>query len=71
MAIVAALRTRGCGGSTRYGADSAADSRTDTGATSASCDRANNRPGTGANQATAQRTVGGIIRIRERGRRQN
>jgi len=71
MAIIAMLWTRGCGDGTRNGANARTDSRTDTGATSASCDRANNRSGTGANQATAQRTVGGIIRIRERGRRQH
>ena len=71
MAIVPVMWARRCRGSARDGANSAADRRTDTGATSASRDRANNRPGPGANQATAQRSVGRIIRIRERGRRQH
>ena len=53
MAIVAVLWAWRCGGSARDGANAAADSRADTGATPASGDRADNRPGTGTNQATA------------------
>jgi hypothetical protein len=70
-AVVPVMWARRCRGGTRDGADPAADCRTDTGATSASCDRANDRPGAGTNQATTERTVGRVIRIRERGRRQH
>ena len=69
MAIVVALWAWRCGGSASNGANAAADSRADTGATPASGDRADNRPGAGTNQAAAQRSVGGVVRVRERGGR--
>jgi hypothetical protein len=53
MAIVPALWARRCGCSTRNGTHSAADRGTDTGATPAACDRANDSSSAGTNQATA------------------
>jgi hypothetical protein len=52
-------------------AHASADRRTDTGATPASCDRANYSPGAGADQAAAQRSLGGIVWVRECGGRQH
>jgi hypothetical protein len=71
MAIIAVLWTGRCGGGTRNGANAAADSRADTRTTPASGDRADNRPCAGTNQATAQRSVGGIVGVGERGGRQH
>ena len=71
MAIVAGMRARRCCGRARDRAHAAADSRADTGATPASGDRADNCPGAGTDQATAQRSVGGIVMIGERGGRQH
>jgi hypothetical protein len=70
MAIVAVLWARRCRGGARDGANAAADNRTDTSAAPASCDRADNRPGAGTNQAAAQRSVGGIVGVSERRGRQ-
>jgi hypothetical protein len=66
MAIVAVLWAGRCRGGARDGAHASADCRTNTGAAPASGDRANNRAGAGANQATTQRTLGGIVRVGKR-----
>jgi hypothetical protein len=71
MAIVAGMRARRCRGRARDRTHAPADGRTDTCAAPASGDRADNRPGAGANQATAQRLVGGIVGVCERGGRQH
>jgi hypothetical protein len=71
MAIVAGMRAWRCCGDACDRTHAAADGRADTGATSASCDRANNRAGAGANQTTAQCSVSRIVRICERGGRQH
>jgi len=71
MAIVAVMGTRRCGGSARYGAHAPANRRTDTGTAAASRDRTDYSPGTGADQPSPQRSLGGIVGVRERGGRQH
>ena len=71
MVIVRVMGTRRCGSGTRYGAHASADSRTDTSTTTASCDRTDYSSGAGADQPSPQRSLGGIVGVRERGGRQH
>ena len=71
MVIIAMMWARRCGGSARYGAHAPADRRTDTSTTPAPGDRANDSPGAGADQAAPQRSLGGIVGVRECGGRQH
>ena len=71
MVIVRVMGTRRCGSGTRYGAHAPADSRTDTSTTTASRDRTDYGPGAGADQPSPERSLGGVVRVRERGGRQH
>ena len=67
MAIVAVMGTRRSGGNTRQGTHAPADRRTNTGATATSGDRSDHSPSTRTDQATSQRPLRGIVRVRDRG----
>jgi hypothetical protein len=70
MVIVAVMWSRRRGSGARYGANAPADRRTDTGTMPAARDRSDHGSGAGADQAAANRPLGGIVRVREGGRRQ-
>jgi hypothetical protein len=59
-----------CRGSPGYGAQASADCRTDASTTPTTSDRTDDGPGTGADQAAAERAFTGIVRIRGSRRRQ-
>jgi hypothetical protein len=68
VAVIWAWR-RGSGA--RYGAHAPADRRTDASTMPAARDRADYSPGAGADQTAAQRSIRGIVRVREGCRRQH
>ena len=59
-----------CRGSPGYGAQAAADCRTDASTTPTACDPTDDSPGAGADQAAAERAFAGIVRVRGSRRRQ-
>jgi hypothetical protein len=69
-AICRAWRTRRCRGSPGYGAQPAADSRTDAGAMPAAGDCADDSPGARAEETSSERALARIIRIGMGRRRQ-
>jgi hypothetical protein len=68
--VIAVAWGRWCGGSPGYGAQAAADCRTDASTTPAAGDRTDDSPGAGADQAAAERTFAGIVRVCGSRRRQ-
>lgn len=71
MAVIAVMWARRCGGSTRYGAYAPADGSADAGTAPAARDCADDGSGSGPEQTTADRAIGGIVRVRRgRGRQQ-
>ena len=69
-AVIAAVWGRWCRGSPGYGTQASADSSTDASTMPAAGDRTNNSPGAGADQAAAERTFAGIVRVCGSHRRQ-
>jgi hypothetical protein len=69
-AVIAAVWGRWCRGSPGYGTQASADCRTDASTTPAAGDRTNDSPGAGADEAAAERTFAGIVRVCGSRRRQ-
>jgi hypothetical protein len=70
MAVIAVMWARRRGGSTRYGADTPADRRADAGTAPAAGNCADDSSGSGSEQTTADRAIGGIVRVRGGRRRE-
>lgn len=70
MAVIAVMWARRCGGSARYGADTPANRRTDAGTAPAAGDCADDSSGSGTEQTTADRAIGGIVWVCGGGARQ-
>jgi hypothetical protein len=71
LVIVAVMWAGRRGGCTRQGAYPSTNRGTNTGTPAAPRDRTNYSPGAGADETAAQRSLGGIVRVGEGGRRQH
>jgi hypothetical protein len=70
VAVIAGVRARWRCGSTCYRTQTSSDRRTDAGSMSAAGNRADYSPGAGSKQSAADRSLGGIVRVRVGRRRQ-
>ena len=71
MTIVAVMGTRRCRGGTRNGTHAPTNRCTNTSTPAASCDRTDYGSGAGADQPSPERSLGGVVGVRERGGRQH